>query len=142
MHQRRNSIGRTTEIRLNVITVLFKTTKRKFCRDAIERNRFSIGLEASDEQPANIFAHLDMTIGIVEDGQTCVDARYRFGQHIKMLARIERHVGTAGLGNSTRPYAGTVDNNFALDRSRRGHDPRDSTVVYEDPLYRNSLDDL
>ena len=117
-----------------MVPVLVEQLELERVRDLVGRDpRLRLGLEAADDQPADLLLEVRVAVGVAQDRQVGMDALDLVGDDVEVLGGVQRHgdvdAGREGVG----PLAGAVDDDLGLDVAvARCRTPTTDVVLGED----------
>ena len=99
-----------------VVPVLLEELELERVRDRVRRApRLRLGLEAADDEPADLLLEVGPAVGVPQDRQVRVDALHRLGHHVEVLRRVQRHRDAHLVPERLGPLPRAVDDHLGLD---------------------------
>ena len=148
--QRRHPVTRPLEHRTDVVPVFVERAKAEVPRDAVEAPHLGLGLEEADHELAGLFLEVRVVSGVAKYGRGGVEPLKRFGDHVEVLAGLQRDVHPDLRSQVAGPHAGCEHNGLGFDQmtpvivgAASGFRPRtaDGTVAGFEAGDRHPFDD-
>ena len=107
----------------DVIPVIRQCSELEIRRNSIQRPGFGFGFEKPDQQFSGILLIICAFILNPQHRKVAGKALNCLGQHIEMLAGLQRHVDASHQANVTTPHPSAIDHKIRLHRPFVGGDP-------------------
>ncbi len=99
-----------------VLPVLVEELELERVRDGLGGDpRLGLGLEAADDEPADLLLVVGPPVGVAQDRQVAVDALDLVGDDVEVLGRVERDPHAGERAQRLGPLPGARDDDVALD---------------------------
>ena len=140
--QDRDPVDRAVHQDREVVPVLLEQLELERVGQRVGRDpRLGVGLEAADDQPADLLLDVGIAVRVAQDREVPVHPVDLLGDHVEVFGRMQRHGHAAHRADRLGPLAGAVDHHLGLDLALVGADAGDLAVVREDAGDPGSLAD-
>ena len=114
-----------------VVPVLLEELELERVRDLRRCHpRLGDGLEAADDQAADLLLDVDVAVGVTQDRQVGVDALELVGDDVEVLGRVQRDGDADLVAECLGPLAGAVDHDLGLDVTGVGPNASDASAAW------------
>ena len=115
---------------LEVIPILVQELEFERIGNRVGRHpRFGFGLEAADDQAADLFLEVGVAVGVTQDRQVRVHAVDVLADDVEVFGGVQRDVDPGHRADLFGPLAGAVDDDLGLDVTHVGAYAADPPVV-------------
>ena len=117
---------------LEVIPILVQELEFERIGNRVGRHpRFGFGLEAADDQAADLFLEVGVAVGVTQDRQVRMHAIDVLADDVEVFGRVQRDVDPGHRADLFGPLPRTVDDDLGLDVAYVGAYAADPPVLRE-----------
>ena len=124
-----------------MVPVLGQLAEFEVVGDAVHAPRLGHRLERADQELAGVLLDVDAAVRIAQHRQVRRHLGHRLGQHVEVLAGVQRHAHPGHAPDRAAPHAGAVDHHLGADRAELGLDAGHPAVRLGDAGDPAALDD-